>query len=373
MREVLVYTECWGVGGIERSVVNLIGALGGDRYSFHVFSTWGSKNFLSEKLECAGADQEILFEGGDPGLARRRIKSGRAVCRALSAGSFDVIHVNAMNGMELQPLKLAADNGVPVRIAHAHNSSFGPGARAAKTLMHDLGKKVFLPYATRAAACSEASARYLFGERDCIFLPNGIDADAFRFSRESRDRIRNRLGIPQDRPVLGSIGRCSAAKNPLFQIDIFSEFLKLCPDAIYLMVGSGELDSQVSAYAEEKGLGRSFIKLPAVPDAGDYYSALDLFLLPSLYEGLPYSVVEAQCSGLGVLAGDCLTRQCVFTPWVKTLPVTHSSEEWAREARAILGSRERGGGREEGYRAVERSPFSLCVYREKISELYEGR
>ena len=327
--KVLVYSEAWGKGGIESFVCGEISALQSNGYQFDVFTTWCWEGLATYVTDAYGVVQYAVYDGYRPNLTKRIIRGAKAFGELLATKHYDAVHINTMNGSGFVYSWVAKRHGVPTRIVHSHNSDVGAGAKAAKRVISRALTSLFGNTATVRLACSEDAGRYLFGDRPFQIVNNGIDTERFRYKAESREVIRLELGIPEGTTLLGNIGRIAPAKNPLFQLDVFAEYLKLDPDARYLMLGGGELLDEVRAHAKGLGIERGLIIHEPVVDTAPWYCALDAFLMPSLYEGLGIVRIEAQCSGLSVLISDGQPREGDLTGLSTRLSLDASPGEWA--------------------------------------------
>jgi glycosyltransferase involved in cell wall biosynthesis len=338
-KRILIFQESWGRGGIETFVMNLLRGLDPDDYEVELLSVYDWDRGYDAELDFLGVRRTTVFPGCMPGLAKRFVRGTRTWWRMLSAGDVDIVHVNAMNGMTLAYVALARHAGVPVRVAHAHNNDFGPGARAIKLLFHKLGKRLWAGAATVRLACSQDAGSYLFGQRDFTFVPNGIDVDRFAFDVGARTRIRTELGIAPDALVVGSIGRISYQKNPLFSVRVLAELKRLVPGACLLLVGDGELVGEAQQLAEELGLARDYRQVASVDNPEDYYAAMDVYLMPSRFEGFGYVLVEAQCEGLPCIASEALQDEACVTDLVRRLPLEAGAVAWAQAVQQVAAPR----------------------------------
>lgn len=328
---VLLYSEGWGNGGIESFIVNLIKTVDQEKFSFDVFCTHDTDSIYNKMLNNQSISRYVVFQGYKPNLIKRLFASVRAWRNQLSQKQYDAVHINTMNGIGFIYAAIAERAGVPVRIVHSHNSRFGCGMESIKQVAHRLGRTLWQKSATVQLACSRDAGKYLFGDTAFSVLPNAIDVDRFRYSKENRKTIRNKLNIGEDEILLGNLGRLSEAKNPLFQLDIFSEFLQDNPEAKYLMVGKGELDEVVSDAIQKNNLASSVIRIDGTDRPEDVYSALDVFLMPSLFEGLGMTCIEAQCNGLPVLASDKIPQEVDLTDLIKHESLNSNKCLWAED------------------------------------------
>lgn len=327
---VLMFQESWGRGGVESFVMNVVRELDSAEYEVVLLSAYDWDDGHDAELSMLGVRREAVFPGCMPGLAKRFLHGIRTWRRMLFSGDVDVVHVNAMNGMTLAYAAVAKSCGVPIRVVHAHNSDFGPGARLVKRIFHGLGKVLWGKAATKRLACSDAAGTYLFGHRGFEFVPNGIDVMRFAFDADARSKVRRDLGIAPDTLVVGGIGRISHQKNPLFSMRVLAEMDRMTADVRLLLVGDGELVDEVQELAEELGVAQNYLHVGSVANPEDYYAAMDVFLMPSVFEGLPYSLVEAQCSGLPCIVSEAVRDEACVTDLVRTVPLAAGATAWAQ-------------------------------------------
>lgn len=263
------------------------------------------------------------------------MSSIKKLCRE---NKYDIVHSH-MNVLSVFSLFAAKCAKVPVRICHNHSTSSGFERKK------DLLKKVLRPtakvFATDYAACSELAGRWMYGDKifdsgKVTVFNNAIDIDRYRFSEKERSELRDELGVG-DELLVGHVGRFMDQKNHTFLIDIFYELKKIKSDAKLILIGEGEnLDDTVEK-VKKLGLWDSVIFRGIVQDVERYYFAMDVFLLPSLYEGLPVVALEAQAAGLPCFTSDSVTRECDVTGAVKFLPVNSDPKRWAESIASAAG------------------------------------
>lgn len=217
--------------------------------------------------------------------------------------------------------------GVKLRIVHSHNTDTVNGL---KGLVKSKLAKLAPLFANKYFACGEAAGKYLYGNNKFTIFNNGIDLDKFRYNPSIREEYRNKLGI-KDKFVVGHIGRFNMQKNHKFIIKVFNEIQKLEPNSILLLIGDGELKDTIENQIDSLGL-KSKVKFMGVrKDTFNLYQAMDVFLLPSLFEGLPVVAVEAQDSNLPIIASDTITKEIDLTPNVSFLSLSSAPEIWAKD------------------------------------------
>lgn len=329
---VLCYSEAWGQGGVETFLMSIFRRWQGKGFYFTLFSCWDWNLALDAELEALGIDRFTVFSDSKPGQVKRLCEGSAAFGALINEIRPDAVYVNTMNGMGFLYSEVAQKHGVPVRVVHSHNSAFGSGQAVVKAVMHSFGRAAFGGSATVRLACSADAGHYLFGARPFEVVNNGIDTSRFAFDPAARTEIRSRFGIPQDTVLFGSVGRIAEAKNPLFQIRTFAEVLRAVPGAYYLMVGDGDMKGQVKALIRELGINDRVIMPGYLPDPAPVYSALDCFLMPSLFEGLAIVCIEAQCAGCRIVCSEALPPEAHVSDAEALLPLSAGERAWAEKA-----------------------------------------
>ena len=241
---------------------------------------------------------------------------------------YTIVHGHARSTASIY-LKIAAKLGRKA-IAHSHSTSSGSGLAA-------LIKRILqLPLRYRSyylMACSNEAGRWLFGSRACrsdryLLLPNSADISHFCFDAQIRDEYRKMLGI-ENCFVLGHVGRFHEAKNHLFLLEVFNELHNKNENSRLLLVGDGELRWQIEERIRQLGLTDSVILTGSRGNVSDYLQAMDVFVFPSLWEGLPVSVIEAQAASLPCLISDTITMDVNITEQIRRLPI-QSTAPWMK-------------------------------------------
>lgn len=251
-----------------------------------------------------------------------------------------VVHVHTASPTSFVYLLAAGLAGKRVRVVHSHATDLESPPGSLQHRIHRVLQPVLRWTATDLLACSRAAGDWLYGVsvRDSVrVLPNAIDVDRFRFSPILRQQLRRRLGV-EDRLVIGNIGRFAEQKNHKLLVDIFAEIVRLDPSAVLLLVGEGALMADVQAQVAAASLQNSVLFLGARGDVPALLQAMDLFLLPSLFEGLPLVLVEAQAAGLPCLASSTVTEEVQLTELLQFLDLAASPTAWAEKALAMANA-----------------------------------
>lgn len=314
----------WIGGGVEAVVMNYYRHLDHSKIQFDFICDDDSTNIPYDEIEKLGG-KVILIPP-----YQKVFKYQRELRRVLRDGKYKIVHSH-INTLSVFPLYAAKKVGVPVRIAHSHSTT------NKKEWKKNLLKQVLRPfskkYATNYMCCSELAGRWLFGDKaydegKVYLLNNAIDLDKFKYDKKIKDKKRKELGIKEDTIVIGHIGRFVAQKNHTFLIDIFNQFHKKEKNSILLLAGQGPLQEEIKNKVRELGLDDSVRFLGQRNDANELYQVFDVFLLPSLYEGLPVVGVEAQASGLLCFLSDDMTKETKVLDSTVFMSLSNTAEEW---------------------------------------------
>ncbi len=249
-----------------------------------------------------------------------------------SLHNYDVIHSNSGKvWINYFACYFGIKNNIPKRIVHSH-SALLPRIKPEVQKQNDIYRKFILENATDFLACSEKAAKWLFGTefQGYTILKNGIDLEKYRYDGNIRIKYRKKLGV-DNKFVIGHAGRFARPKNHVFLIDIFKEIINYNASCILLMAGDGELFEDIKCKAKKYGLENKCMFLGIRDDIPELLQAMDIFVLPSLFEGFPISLIEAQTCGLPcVISGEISEEVCLLDE-VKRIPLEKDAKYWAKE------------------------------------------
>lgn len=269
------------------------------------------------------------------------IKNIIEINNIISSGNYDIIHSHLYEISALYLLS-ARIHKVPGRIAHSHSSNQKRGFKV--DLLRFILKPVLKFAANGYVACGEDAAKSMWGDYfwksgRIKIIPNAIDTTKFQYKDEVRKRIKRNFDL-EGCKVIGSVGRFSVEKNPVFNIEVFNEVHKRDHATRLVIVGEGELRKDIEDKIKEYSLEDYVLLLGRRDDVNDILNCFDVFLLPSLSEGLPIVLVEAQCNGLPCIVSNNVTQEVAFTKNVKYLSLKSSVKEWADNTLKIIKCRE---------------------------------
>lgn len=248
---------------------------------------------------------------------------------------YKVVHLHS-SSKNFFVLKEAKKYGIPVRIAHSHNIGFQTKNKI-KILIGNILKNALIKNATDYFACSKLAGEWLFGDEitkanKFKVIHNAVEYDKFKFNSEVRNNIRTELNINNNCILFGNVGRFTNQKNHTFLIDIFNEIHKMNENTKLILIGIGEKEEEIKQKVKDLKLENDVIFAGFKKNVNEYMSVMDVFLMPSLYEGLPVVGVEAQAAGLPCfMSKDVITDEVKITSGVHFIPLQKSAKEWAEE------------------------------------------
>ncbi len=268
---------------------------------------------------------------------RQRKERCAAYRKLFAEHPYDIVHIPESYLAELDLIRLAKASGAKV-IVHSHSTRMdqqGPIGWLGN-LLHRFNRRRLAPYTDVRAACSTVAADWMFGKAargHVLLLHNAVQTDRFRFDAAVRQEMRRQLGLADSTFAVGHIGRFSYAKNHEFLLGVFEEIHRRQPDSVLLLVGVGEHEQKIRRLAAASGCGDAIRFLGARDDVHRLLQAMDVFLLPSRFEGLPLVGIEAQAADLPCLFSDGVTREAaVLDGAVTFLPLAESPAVWAQTA-----------------------------------------
>lgn len=246
------------------------------------------------------------------------------------ANEYHAVHYHGNSFTDLAPLIIARKHGIQVRVAHSHNSTT---TGLHNILLHYLHKRFIHKIATHYLACSEDAKVWGFKgtkvENSAVVIPNGINLRHYEYDPSSREAVRKELGIDMKAFVICNTGGFRPVKNHAFMLEIFAEIKKRRADSVLILCGAGGNENDIKTSISQKGLEEAVRMVGLRKDIEKILSASDVEIFPSLYEGLPFALIEAQASGIWVFASDRITPEIKLTDRTLMLPLDKSPKEWA--------------------------------------------
>ena len=303
-------------------------------------------------FQAEGNDRASIFEelGGKVYVFDHKKRSNKIVNRITELKDlrrffkehhYDIIHIDTdtlrMDGV----LYCAKKEGVIKRVIHSHNAKFGNIKKGVDRFeaVCNIRRSLIAKWATDYLACSDLAAKWLFPDKlirnnKVLMVKNGIDGKRFMFDENIRQKMRLELGIADDQKLIGHVGRFDPQKNHTFLVDMFKVALEKDSNLRLILIGNGDLKESIVNKIREYNIEDKVKLVSSTDNVPNYFFAMDVFILPSLYEGLPLTCLEAQASGLPTLLSDTITSEAKITSLAEYLPITDASI-WADRLSSI--------------------------------------
>lgn len=357
MKILMLVPNLFVANGVASFVMNFLQDVDHERLQIDIASYKEGNSIYNQKVKEAGGNLYFL-----PSIKNLPVHID-ACNKILMEGHYDIIHDNTLH-VSIPMMWCAKQAGVPVRILHSHSSKMG------ETHVKEIRNTLFCPVlrslATDYLACSQVAGQMMFGRQKFMVLPNVVCVEKYFFNSDMREKVRQEMNV-QDKLVVGSVGRLAAQKNPFFAIDVFEHLLRKIPNAEYWWAGSGPLQEKVKTYIEEKGVSDCIRLLGSRNDVLELYQGMDAFFLPSLFEGLPVTGIEAQAMGLPMVVSDTVTDEMVYTGLVDYVNLNEKAEIWAEHLEMALRKKT---DREQYAENLKRSKFSDVGCGKRLEQIY---
>ena len=315
--------------GIETMLMN---------YYRHIDRTRIQFDFLCNKTKPGDYDDEIESLGGNiyhsPGLNPLKFFKYKKFMLKLFKENQDIKIMHSHNGeLAYKSLYGAYKYGIKTRICHAHNTKIEPNLKKPLKLLYKTQLKKVANYYW---GCGTDAVRFYFGDKvvqdnNYMILHNAIEVDRFIYNESVRNKIRSELNL-EGKFVIGHVGRFMEQKNHEFILDLFKVLVNKEPNAILLLMGDGELEDKMKQKAKNLGISNNVRFLGNINNVNEMYQVMDVFILPSFFEGLPVVGIEAQAAGLKCILSDTITKEVAITDNVKFLNLNSDSlKKWVDE------------------------------------------
>lgn len=358
IKVLMLVPNLFVANGVASFVMNYLRNLNHEEVQVDIASYKEGDSIYYTEVEAAGGKMFFL-----PGI--KNLPEHVKVCnKILSDGRYDIIHDNTLH-ISIPMMWCAKRQGVPVRILHSHNSKMGE--TPAKAFRNRFFLPVLRSLATNYAACSQLAGRAMFEDQEFTVIPNVIQTEKYRFDPTMRKSVQQKMNAT-DKFVVGTVGRLAEQKNPFFAMDVFECLQKQVPNAEYWWVGSGPLEKSVQDYVNQKGLSENVRLLGSRDDVTSLYQGMDVFFLPSLFEGLSIVTVEAQAMGLPCVVSDVIPPEAEYTELLKRCSLQDSIEAWVEK---IRNTQIKKTERKQYQEYLSESVFSDVGCGNRLKKIYE--
>ena len=340
-------------GGIEAFMMNYFREF--NKSEIHI-------DFIVHGYEKGVYDDEIIAAGSKiyhvPTKSKHPIKYVKELRKIFKSKKYDIVHshLDAMSGWVL---KVAKDCGVKIRIAHSHNTDHLT-TNPIKYKINEFARKHVTTYATHCFACSEEAGKWLFGNTNYLIIPNAVHVDKFKFDQGQRDKVRNRYGLKDSDILIGNVGRFDTQKNQKFLVDVFEQLCRTESRYKLIFVGAGDMQTEIEAYVNSLKLSERVIFTGSQENVNEFYNAMDLFALPSIFEGLGIVLIEAQLNGLTVIASDVVPKEVKISENIYFMNLSIDMWEDAIKKSRVNRCEEN----------LNLEKYDICITAQKLQNLY---
>lgn len=368
MKKVLVVGMTQNPGGIENVIMNYYRNIDRNSIQFEFLCNTEIVAYQDEIIKLKGKIIKI------PSRSKNFFKYKKALKKFFStnANQYSAIWVNFCNLTNLDYLKLAKKYGIKKRIIHSHNSQ----SMYSKIIdiIHNYNKNFIDKYATDFWACSKEASEWFYNDKvvknhKIVIINNAIDLDKFSYNEKTEKEYRKKLNI-DDKIVIGHVGRFHKQKNHDFLIEIFSEIAKQNEKACLLLIGQGEKEVEIKEKVKKLNLEDKVIFLGARNDIAELMQAMDVFLFPSIFEGLGLVLIEAQVAGIPVIASkNVIPNEVKMTNGFIFVSLQKSANEWAEIVLQQIKTKKQN---QKNIEYIRKNGYDIKNEVKKMQQYFEG-
>ena len=347
------------VGGVGTVMLNYQTYVNTEKVQMDYLIFGEEKETFDEAVEALGS--KVYVYPALSGSQMGRTKAYLEEFFSKHAKEYDVVHLHAPN-IAFLAFPIVAKYGIKHRIVHSHATLYAESK--IKAIRNQILWALAKGKITDRIGCSKAAGDFLFGEETFTVLKNAIAYEDFLYDEGLRHEVRMRENVAE-KLVIGNVGRFSQQKNQTYLVEIFAKIKELRSNSVLWLVGDGELRSEIEAKITELGLQQDVKLFGMVKNTKELYQAMDVMIMPSLFEGLPMVGVEAQASGLPCVFADTITREVdvVGCPYIA---LSEAKENWAKAAIEMAEKKERRSYPKE----LDELGFNIKLEAKRLEELY---
>jgi len=357
-KKVLIMGIHDAMGGIEQVMYDYISRINSNNIRF-VFASMHDKIVYQDEYEKMGCRMYRL-----PDIKKNPFACASALIKIIKHEKIDIVHYNMLSAANIVPLVIAKLAGCKQIIAHAHNTGT---VGLHKYTLHYINR-VFIPlFATGFLTCSDQAGYFMFGRRrKALLIRNAVNVKKFLYDRKARKSVRDELKVDNNTLLIGHVGRFAEAKNHPFLIEIFRCIAQKHEPAKLLLIGTGHKEKEIRELVDKYSLADRVIFYGVSPGIEKLYSAMDVFVLPSFFEGLSMVGTEAQCSGLFVVASDTISKQMDIAGQVRWHSLNDPPQQWAKTILECVPMRKT----ENVSAAITKAGYDIIEEAGKLEQLY---
>lgn len=312
-------------GGIENCIMNHYRHLNREDFQFDFADIYGQGLAYEAEIKELGGEIKTCVN-----FKKNPLRFYRQFCGLIKEEQYDLIHIHLLSAANILPVLAACKGNKKAVIVHSHNSGIPAGV--IRKLLHTCNLPILRRITSNQWACGNQAGLWMWGDnflsQDIIY--NAIDVTKYHRDDAKRAFLRKQIGIKEEEILLGFVGRLEEQKNPLFLMGILYQLVRMKPEVKLIILGDGSLKDKMKETAKKLSVEDKVIFLGVRSDVCQWYSAMDYFLLPSLFEGLPVVAIEAQACGVKCFLSNHITKEADVSGEVTFLPVDKGEEIWAK-------------------------------------------
>lgn len=350
-------------GGTEAFIINYYRNINKENVIIDFVYQGDEKGVYDDELIACGSNiYHTVYKNQNPILFSKQI------AEIIKKNNYKIIH-SQMDAMGAWPLLIAKFKGVPVRIAHSHNTAHQTNNKI-QILVNDLAKTLLRKVSTHYFACGKEAGKWLFGEKlfekgKVEVIHNAINLDDYSFSNDKRMKIRNEFSIKDSDILIGHVGQFRKQKNHEKIIEIFHSLVQQNVNYKLMLVGSGELEDSIKELCQKLNILDHVIFTGSRNDVSTIMNAFDLFLFPSLFEGLSVVAVEAQANGVPCVFSNTISNETFINDNIDVVDLNASEDIWTNAINKAIGN-----GRINSEKAFSSNGYNIKVEAKKLEKKY---
>lgn len=314
-----------GMGGIENFIMNLYRNIDREKYQFDFILTSNEESYFEKEIKELGGNIYKI-----PRMEKYPLKHLQELKKILKSNTYVAFHRHTANSIVFTDLVIANLSNIKKIIVHSHSTSHP------KAWLNKLFRPLLYALADEHLACGKEAGEWLYGKKKFKIINNGMQLENYEYSEEKRKLCREKFGFTENDILIGHVGRFDDAKNQKYIIEVFEKICKLSNQYKLLLCGDGELRGKLNLYCKENGLDGKVLFLGIRKDINEILQALDLFVFPSKYEGLPVSLIEAQLTALPCFISENIPSEAIYNNNILRLGINEENkEEWCNQIIAL--------------------------------------
>lgn len=358
MKILVINTVPTDKNGITNVIINYLNAMGND-VAFDYVAINNPNVFYVNFFKEKGA---ALYT-----LNRRNVLGYiGSLCKIIRKNKYDAIHVHGNSHTVVLELLAAKLAGCKVRIIHAHSTGCNSVA------LHKLLAGLFDSLCTDRLACGEKAGKFMFSNKPFKIIKNGVDVEKYSFDNKAREAFRVNLALAETDILIGHVGYFMPVKNQSFLVDVFAELARNDSRFHLILIGDGAMRTEIEQKVACLGLTNKVTFTGNIDNVSEYLNAIDIIIMPSLYEGLPLTLVEQQANGLQCVCSDTIAEEADKTGNLKFLSLNLGSVEWASEIRSFIKLDGRELRSKNAVKNIEKGGYSIYKEAQNLTAYYKS-